>query len=202
MKKYANKKNKLNDDIKQIFNIVYGKCSSPGMQQKLNSDDGFKVVKENADLVRLMKIIERIYYNYQPHKYPPLGAWKTLDKLSKTRQHNSMTESDQYKQCKTVIDVCNASGISFPLLFTHTIDMAMKSLKNEYATTIKGTYKGNTRGSCFDLGQDDQELVNKQTENIYISTHVLSLAPNKKFSVSKQELKNDLIKRIDNYPQS
>ena len=34
IKKYVDRKNKLDDDIQQIFNIVYGQCS-PGMQQKL-----------------------------------------------------------------------------------------------------------------------------------------------------------------------
>ena len=73
IKKYVDRKNKLDDDIQQIYNIVYGQCS-PGMQQKLESDDDFNMIKQNADSVALLKIIERICYNYQPHEYPPLGA--------------------------------------------------------------------------------------------------------------------------------
>ena len=59
IKKYVGRKNTLDDDIQQIFNIIYGQCS-PGMQQKLESDVDFKNVKDKIDSVELLKIIERI----------------------------------------------------------------------------------------------------------------------------------------------
>ena len=47
IKKYVDRKNKLKDDIKEIFNIVYGQCS-PGIQQKLEADSDFKNTKDDA----------------------------------------------------------------------------------------------------------------------------------------------------------
>ena len=62
-------KNKHEDDIHQIFNIMYGQCS-PEMQQKLEVDSNFNTIKDDTDSVELLQIIERIYYNYQPHTHP------------------------------------------------------------------------------------------------------------------------------------
>ena len=41
----------------------------------------FTNIKEEADSVGLIKIIEQICYNYQPHEYPPLVAWEAFDML-------------------------------------------------------------------------------------------------------------------------
>ena len=43
----------------------------------------FDIIKEEADSIKLLKTIGQICYNYQLHKYPPLGAWEALDKLRK-----------------------------------------------------------------------------------------------------------------------
>jgi len=201
--KYVDRKNKLDDDIQQIFNIVYGQYI-PGMQQKLESDSEFKKIKDNADSVELLKIIERISYNYQPHEYTPLGAWDDLDKLGRTRQSDEMNESEQFEKFKTVIKVYKVSGIDFPLLCTHTVDISMRTLREEGVNACKGTYKGNTSGkeSYLNLNDVTKALVNERAEDICIVTRLLSLASNKKLVASKQELKNDLVKGKDNYPQT
>lgn len=82
LKKYIDCKIKLDDDIQQIFNIVLGKFS-PGMEQALAAVKDYKLMKEEADSIKLLKNIEQICYNYQPHEYPPPGAWEALDILGK-----------------------------------------------------------------------------------------------------------------------
>ena len=44
LKKYVDKKSKLEDDLQQVYDIVYGQCS-PTLKQKLAVDKGFKKVK-------------------------------------------------------------------------------------------------------------------------------------------------------------
>ena len=39
-----------------------------------------EVMEEEADSIKLPKAIQRISYDYQPHEYPPLGAWDAIDK--------------------------------------------------------------------------------------------------------------------------
>ena len=63
LKKYIDRITKLDDDIQQIFNIVIGQCS-PSMEQALSAVKGYKLMKEEADSIKLIKTIEQICYNY------------------------------------------------------------------------------------------------------------------------------------------
>lgn len=54
-----------------------------------------------------------------------MGAWDALDKLGKP---DEMSDSEQFEKVKTVIEVCKVSGVNFPLLCTHTIDIAIDNI--------------------------------------------------------------------------
>ena len=84
------------------------------MEQDLSAIKGHKLMKEEADSIKLIKTIEQIFYNYQPHEYPPLGAWETLDALSKSIQPENVLETDHYETVKIMVEVCKASGVNFP----------------------------------------------------------------------------------------
>ena len=177
------------------------------MVQVLLADPNFETVKESADSIGLLKIIECICYNYQPHEYPPLGAWEALDHLGKTYQPETTSEAEHYETIRTLIKVCIASGVNFALMCTHTVDMAMEviakdgNLKGTDGAKINTPSKWND-GGYFALDKDSRELVDVKVEEICIATRLLSLSSTKIFGASKQELKNDLIKGKDNYPRT
>ena len=167
------------------------------MRQKLSGIKGFQTIKEEAESIGLAKAIEQIYYNYQPHEFPPLVAWESIDRLGRAIQLVNMLETDHYELVKTVIEVCKASGVSFALLCTNTVDMVMEKLHDEGVLTNKPkSYKD---GGYFELDEDKRNAVNERAEEICIATCLLSLSSNEKFGASKQELKNDLVKGKDNY---
>ena len=178
MKKYIDRTTKLDDDIQQIFNIVLGQCS-PSMEQALSTVKGYRLMKEEADSIKLIQTIEQICYNYQPHEYPPLGAWEALDSLGKAIQPENVLEADHYELVKTMVEVCKASGVNFALLCTHTVDMAVNMLHNEGEISLTGKYKD---GIYLQVNDDERELVNDRAEEICIATRLLSLSSNKKFS--------------------
>ena len=49
------------------------------MEQTLLEDKKIKVVMENSDSIGLIKLIEKICYNYQSHEFDPLGGWEVMD---------------------------------------------------------------------------------------------------------------------------
>ena len=198
LKKYIDHTTKLDDDIQQIFNIVLGQCS-PSMEQALSTVKGYKLMKEEADSIKLIKTIEQICYNYQLNEYPPLGTWEALDNLVKAIQPENFLEADHYEMVKTMVEVCKASGVNFALLCTHTVDMAVNMLHNEGEISLTWKYKD---GIYLKLDDDKRELVNDRAEEICIATRLLSLSSNKKFLASRQELRNDLVKGKDNYPRT
>ena len=78
------------------------------MEQSLAANPVFEGVEEDARSVNLLTLIYRICYNYKSHKYPPLGAWKFLDQLSKNIQPPHVSESEHYESVKTIIEVFNS----------------------------------------------------------------------------------------------
>ena len=84
------------------------------MEQDLSAIKGHKLMKEEADSIKLIKTIEQIFYNYQPHEYPPLGVWETIDVLRKSIQPENVLEADHYETVNTMIEVFKASGVNFP----------------------------------------------------------------------------------------
>ena len=80
LKKYIDWESKLEDDLQQVFDIIFGQCS-PSIKQKLSGIKDFQTTKEEANATALLKGIEQICYNYQPHEFPPLSAWESLDRL-------------------------------------------------------------------------------------------------------------------------
>lgn len=61
LNKYIDRAIKLDNDIQQIFNIVLGLCS-PEMEQA--PAVVANVMKEEADSIKLLNIIDQICYNY------------------------------------------------------------------------------------------------------------------------------------------
>lgn len=89
---------------------------SPLMVQSLAGRKDFKSVKEVSKSIALIKIIERICYNYQLYELAPLVGWGTIGRLTSKRQPDNKVKSDYYKKFKTFIKVCGASRINFSVL--------------------------------------------------------------------------------------
>ena len=111
--------------------------------------------------------------------------------MGKAIQPENALETDHCETIKTIVEVCKTSGVNFALMCTHTVDMAISTLAKEGLISKRGKFKDRT---YFDLNDAERELVNNKTEEICIATRLLSLSSNKKFSTSKQELRNDLVK--------
>ena len=53
----------------------------PNHGKPLSGDKDFKAVKDFFDSSRLIKLIEKIYYNYQSQEFAPLSGWEVMDQL-------------------------------------------------------------------------------------------------------------------------
>ena len=198
MKQYVSDKAKYHNDLQKCFNIIMGQCS-PAIEQDLKAQPTYKGIKDKSDSISLLKMLETICYNYQSHEYGPLGAWDAIDRLGKTYQPEHVHETRYHDLFKTLIQVCKANNINFALMCTTNIDMAMKQLHSDGKISTSGTFKD---GNYFLLSKDDRQLVDDMAEEICLSTRFLSLASDRLHSASKQELKNNLVKGINNYPKT
>lgn len=140
------------------------------MEQSLERDENYKKVKEESTSIELIKMLERICYNYQSHELLPLGAWEAIDRLGLTRQPDRVLETDHYEAFKAIIEVCKASGINFAVLCSSNVDMAMKTLFKAKKITNSDTYKD---GTYFRLSRNERKLVNDMAEDICQLTRFL-----------------------------
>ena len=125
LKQYISDLSKYTDSLEKCFSEIMGQCS-PGMEQALEGEGTYASIEAISDSIGLIKMLERICYNYQSHEYPPLGAWESMDRLCNLKQPEFVSESDHHENFKTMVEVCKANGINFALLFSHNIDAAMK----------------------------------------------------------------------------
>ena len=100
---------------------------------------------------------------------------------------------------KTIVEVCEASGINFAVMCTANVNTAIKTLHDNGKITSNGTYKD---GKYFSMSDTDRNMVDDMAEEIYLSTRFLSLSSDRLHGASKQELKNDLVKGGNNYPHT
>ena len=198
LKNYVSEKAKYNDNLQQCFSMIISQCS-PAVEQNLEAEDTYANIKAQSDSIELIKLLEKLCYNYRAHEFKPLGAWDAMDKLSSLQQPDHVHEVKHYETFRSVIEMCRASGVNFAVMCSANINMAMKTLKDDGKITADGTYED---GTYFSMDGDERKLVNKAAEEICLSTRFLSLASNKLHSGSKQELRNDMVKGEDKYPRT
>ena len=178
--------------------MITGQCS-PTVEQSLEADDTYADVKEKSDSIALIKLLEKICYNYRAHEYTPLGAWDAMDKLTAMRQPDTVHEVMHYESFRSVTEMCKASTINFALLCTANVDMAIKTLHGQRKVSKSGTFDD---GTYFELIVVERAMVDKMAEEICLSTRFLSLSSNALHAGSKQELRNDMVKGEDKYPRT
>ena len=159
----------------------------------------FERLKNAADSIGLIKLLEKLCYSYKPHEFTPLGAWSAMDKLTVLVQPDTMHEVKHYETCKSVVEMCKASKVNFALMCTENINLAMETLRDDNKITTPGTYDD---GGYFNLSTTERPLVDSMAEEICLSTRFLSLASDRLHYWSKQELVNDMVKGKDNYPRT
>ena len=106
-------------------------------------------------------------------------------------------EIKHYDTFRSVVEMCKASGVDLSLLCTANIDMAMKDLFVKSKINLNGSFK---YGVYLKLNDDGQALVNKTTEEFFLSITFLLLASNNIYSGSKHELVNDMVQGEDKLP--
>ena len=75
LKQHVSDLSKYEDNLEKYFSVIIGQCS-PAIEQIFEGDESFMAIKVASDSIRLMKILERICYNYHE-------TFKTIVELCK-----------------------------------------------------------------------------------------------------------------------
>ena len=100
---YRKSKKTLEDNVKTLFNLVWGQCTE-SMQQKIESLDNYTTMEEENDGIALLVAIKNTSYNYQSQKYRIETVNEALYRLMVLRQ-NQATPQQYYEQFTNMLAV-------------------------------------------------------------------------------------------------
>ena len=100
---YRKSKKVLEENVKTLFNLVWGQCSD-SMQQKIESLDDFAAMEEESNGIALLIAIKNTSYNYQSQKYRIESVNEALYRLMVLRQ-NQLTPQQYYEQFTNMLAV-------------------------------------------------------------------------------------------------
>ena len=83
-------------NLKQTHSIAMGKCAE-SMRQKLEAEPGYESVKAEADVIGILRLIKRLMYNYQSHKYSSQAVHEALRNFY-TLQQGRHADNQEYLQ--------------------------------------------------------------------------------------------------------
>jgi len=172
LKKYIDNKAKYHEDIQKCFTIIIGQCS-PDIEQLLTTEESYDTIKNMYDSIGLIKLLEKVCYSYHAHEYTPLGACESMDELCALIQPRGISEVKHCEKFRSVVEVCNASGVNLALMCTANIDLAIGHLHSKGKISSNGKFDD---GVYFELTSDERKLIDNMAEEIFLSTRFLSLS--------------------------
>jgi hypothetical protein len=169
----------MNDNIKTLFNLVWGQCSDT-MQQKIESLDTFPAMKTDNDGIALLLAIKNTAYNYQSEKYIFESTMEAQYRLMVLRQ-NHLTPKQYHEKFTNLLSVYIHCGGSIepapgPLAF-------MVAKNNWDAAAIT----------------DEQKAEVKEME--WTTLFILHADVNRYGSLIA-DLQNEYLSNIDKYPKT
>eukprot|EP00957_Ditylum_brightwellii_P003986 303669-Ditylum_brightwellii.AAC.1 len=78
------------DNKTKMYAIAYGQYSE-AMRAKLEGEEGYKEAAMESDVIKLLKIIKRISYQYQSQRYPHRAVHAAMRALYFTSQKSRIT---------------------------------------------------------------------------------------------------------------
>ena len=107
---YRKSKKTLEDNVKSLFNLVWGQCTD-SMQQKIESLDNYTVMEAENNGIALLLAIKNTSYNYQSQKYRIEAINEALYRLMTLRQNQSTPQQyhEQFTNMLAVYVHCGGS---------------------------------------------------------------------------------------------
>ena len=64
-------------NVQNIYSVILGQCTD-AMRAKLESQQNYEQVSEDSDVIKLLRMIRGIAFNFQSQKYEPLSIHEAI----------------------------------------------------------------------------------------------------------------------------
>ena len=101
----------LDQNLKSLFSLIWGKCTI-SMRAKVETMEDYSVMKTDSDSLKLIQALKDIVFNVvTQNKYKPQAMHEALRRFYLFKQEEYMPNSDYLEKYKTIVEVCQATGV-------------------------------------------------------------------------------------------
>jgi hypothetical protein len=106
---YVRRKAKLTANCEKLYSLILGQCTEH-MVAKLESLDDFKEIERGLDVIKLMKAIKGVSYQFEGQKYQDKALHQALKRLYLFNQNKEMTNAKFLETFQTLVSVITECG--------------------------------------------------------------------------------------------
>jgi hypothetical protein len=152
---------------------------------KLESLDEFKAIERGLDVIKLIKAIKGVSYQFEAQKYLDEALYQAMKRLYIFNQNKEMTNAKFIETFQTLVSVITECGGEFG----HNPKGILTSLKE----------KGGGLASSTPEELDEAKATAKER---YLAVVMLSACEKSRYNCLSEELENDYTKGSNHYPKT
>ena len=181
---HIRRKHTYNDNRSTLFHVVMGQCTD-SMKAKLEAESTYDTIANDRDVIKLLKLMRDIAFNYESDRYPFLALHLGMKQFYSHYQKFAVpcdTYLDSYNNLQDVVEHCGGNIGNHPSLLAYTY-----KLKNINETTT-----------------DSEEIktVLNATKESYGAIAFLCGLNQTRFQGLMDELANSYLNGRDEYPKT
>ena len=109
IEQYIAREDKLNENLKTLYSLVWGQCSDI-MRQKIEASDKYQEMSATADSMELLKTIKTISFNFQSQKHLTHAIHEAKKQFYALYQTRHMTLTMYLDTFQNLVDVIEHTG--------------------------------------------------------------------------------------------
>ena len=154
------------------------------MKQALSGQPDYLDADAGYDSLSLMRILQRIAYNYRADQFPPFAVLMAMRNLFLTRQGDDVSDAEWYEQFKNLVIAADACGghFAFPGIKNYVKESQFPDMAEDEITDA------------------DRKIIQRDARELSLATLYVINSNRQRYSSLKQDLENDFLKGHNNYP--
>ena len=180
---YIKRKMILDTNLEKAYSLVWSLCSDV-MQEKLQSLDVFKKIKESYDVLALIEQMKIITFKFEEQKYPFSSVYFANKKFYNYKQGAEDTPNEHYDKLNNLVNVVESYG---GLIGNESI---LLDNDEEFSKLSKEEKKDQTNIDAAKARNKDR----------FLAFCYIAKADNNRYGDLKISLENDYAKGNNNYP--
>lgn len=184
IKEYMLRKRTYNNNKSKMFTVILGQCSE-AMKAKLESEDNWKTVYTDHDMVKLLKSIKVWMLNQQGDRNPVVSTYSAVNALFRIRQSRHEELPDYRKRFAAVVDVLAHIGVSLGSSLTK---ITTGILEKDFKTKKK------------DATDEQVKKAEAKAFDRLVAVAFINSVDKARFQEVSTNLENEFLKGNDQYP--